>query len=40
MATKTKTKTKKKTTCRPKPMAPKAGLTKNKYACGGRIKNS
>lgn len=40
MAVKKKTKTKKKVTGRPKPMVPKAELTKNKYACGGRIKNS
>ena len=41
MAVKTKTKgKKKKTTGRPKPMTPKAGLNKNKYYSGGRIKNS
>lgn len=23
---------------RPQPMSPKAGITKNKYKCGGRLK--
>jgi len=43
MGTKTKSDSKqkqKKKTGRPKPMVSKAGLTKNKYSCGGRIKNS
>ena len=27
-----------KTKCRPKPITPKAGITKNKYAMGGKLK--
>lgn len=30
--------TKKKTPKRPKPMAPKAGVKKKRFACGGKLK--